>query len=830
VAGQYLLGPMFPPSVVGVFLVFSIAAFLAGRPLLAVLCSSIALVVHPTYLLSAAWLTASYLAILAWQRRYRQALGLALCALALALPIVLYNALVFGPSDAETFARANSILARERFPHHCVPDQWLDETALAQTARVAVALLLVRDGRLLTILATSLLGVFLLTGVQMATDSDALALLFPWRSSVYPVPLALAIVLGRGIALIPACRRAGNATPPHPQPLSPKGERGESLGRSVPPEGGTPTPLTLKAACLVVLAGLASVGVRQMLDAAAALGSHRDAALFAFVHQSKTADAVYLIPTRMERFRLATGACIFVDYKSHPYKDRQVLEWFDRLRQAEAFYAAGAERRVAVLRDLAHRYGVTHAVVGGDDELAGQGFTEVYRDGRYRVFRIDTPQSSGRAACGLGNIHPSRGFGMHESLLPAGPVETGPPATEAIRWRRCFALGAGCYLLTTAVVVVGVLLGQSLLKPGKHRRPERHDAVAAFAAWDGDWYGRIAGDGYDFDPSGRSRVAFLPVYPMLGRLLARLTGLDPLLSLLLISHLSLAAAFGVAAAYLRQRLPDAPEGSTDYVLLSMGLFPPTLFFRMAYTESLFLLLMILVLYGTIRQWPLLVLAPLVGLATGTRVAGLAFLPPFLLHVWRRSPSPRSRLTRLALLTPLSCWGIAAFMVYTWSAFGRPLAFVEAHHWWRQRPAVPLADKLLDLAALEPIWSLLDPAAKLYWGKREDAGLGPFCYGLMDPFFFLVAAAAVLVGAFKRWLSAGEILLGVGLLLIAYVGRGHEMGMTSSARFGAVVFPAYLTMGQLLVRTRPLWATGILGMSAMLLGLYSALFTAWYRVF
>jgi hypothetical protein len=418
---------------------------------------------------------------------------------------------------------------------------------------------------------------------------------------------------------------------------------------------------------------------------------------------------------------------------------------------------------------------------------------------------------------------------MHDSPVPPDPAKTGTPAA-AIPWRRCFALGAGCYLVTTAVVAVGVLLGQTLLKPGQHRRPERHDAAAAFAAWDGDWNRRIASTGYNFNPNGPSRVVVLPVYPMLGGLLARLTGLDPLLALLLIAHLSLAVAFALAAAYLRQRLPEAPEALTDCVLLSLGLFPPTLFFRMAYTESLFVLLMILFLYGMARQWPLLVLALLVGLATGTRVVGLAFLPPFLLHVWRRSPSLRSRLGRLTLCTPLSCWGIVAFMLYTWAAFGRPLAFLEAQQWWRQRPEVPLSDKLLDLAALEPIWSLLDSDAKLYWGRREDAGLGPFSYGLMEPLFFLLVAVAVLVGARKRWLSASEVLLAAGLLLIAYVGRAHEMGMTCSARYAAVVFPAYLTMGQFLVRLRPLWATGILGLSAMLLGLYSALYTAWYRVF
>jgi hypothetical protein len=366
-AGQYLLGPVFQPSVIGVFLVYSIAAFLAGRPWLAILCSSIALVVHPTYVLSAAFLTIAYLAIWVRKRHYRQAFGLAVGALVLASPVVVYNAVVFGPTDADTFAHANHLLAHWRFPHHCLPAEWFTWEAAFQAAFVSVSLFLIRDGRLLALIVISLLGTFVLTGAQIVTRSDALALLFPWRTSTYLVPLALSILLGRVV-----------------------GATTTRLERS--PEWHL---VVLQGGCVLLLVGLVGGGCRQMFDTAEARASHSDTALFAFIRQSRVADHVYLIPPRRERFRLATGACIFVDHKSHPYKDQEVVAWFTRLETAQAFYYGDAARRAEWLRALARQYGVTHAVVENGMRLPEEDCTEIYQDRHYRVVQVRKPNASG---------------------------------------------------------------------------------------------------------------------------------------------------------------------------------------------------------------------------------------------------------------------------------------------------------------------------------------------------------------------------------------------------------------------------------------------------
>ena len=112
-----------------------------------------------------------------------------------------------------------------------------------------------------------------------------------------------------------------------------------------------------------------------------------------YVTAHKSPDDTYLVPTKMEDFRLITGAPIFIDFKSVPYRDTDVLEWFERVRMAGWFYRGRVED---VNCDLLHRfrdeYTVTHVVL--DEDLLGLSCPglgeEMFRDEHYAVFRIDT--------------------------------------------------------------------------------------------------------------------------------------------------------------------------------------------------------------------------------------------------------------------------------------------------------------------------------------------------------------------------------------------------------------------------------------------------------
>ena len=108
-----------------------------------------------------------------------------------------------------------------------------------------------------------------------------------------------------------------------------------------------------------------------------------------FVASTKEKGDIYLIPTKLERFRLQTGAPIFVDLKTHPYKDIEVVEWYNRIQIANRFFTGSRGSRCNVLREISSLYGVTHVVINYEQQLLDCSFLKkTFEDGKYFVYRI----------------------------------------------------------------------------------------------------------------------------------------------------------------------------------------------------------------------------------------------------------------------------------------------------------------------------------------------------------------------------------------------------------------------------------------------------------
>jgi hypothetical protein len=385
VAGQYVLGGMLQPSLFGVMLVVAVCLFARGRPVYAAVCVAAACLAHSTYLLPGALLTLGFLASLLARKQVKVALMTGATALALVLPAVAYVMFHFGPSSPEAFAEARDIIVNLRIPHHSRVDLWLDWVAGAQIAWVIVAIALTHRSPLFLALGVPFALSAALTAVQAATGDTALAMLFPWRVSSVLVPIATTVILSKLVTL------------PWP-PLDSTLARGASL------------------------VGLAALVAGGAWISANGLGYHMDDAdlpVMAFVRGQPTRGHVYLLPVRLpdstkrgslssdfkplpkkkqdtqvipvelQRFRLHAGAAIFVDFKSIPYKDTDVIEWRDRLRQAQAIYADLAEGR-ASMQQLRH-LGITHVVKPTAAKLAAPGLKKVYEDAAYQVYRLPPP-------------------------------------------------------------------------------------------------------------------------------------------------------------------------------------------------------------------------------------------------------------------------------------------------------------------------------------------------------------------------------------------------------------------------------------------------------
>jgi hypothetical protein len=154
--------------------------------------------------------------------------------------------------------------------------------------------------------------------------------------------------------------------------------------------------------------------------------------------------------------------------------------------------------------------------------------------------------------------------------------------------------------------------------------------VAWLALWqrfDANWYTSIAEYNYGSIPGDH---AFPPLYPLLIRLLMPLTG-HAFLAGLLISH--------AALLYALKLLYDAFAELGDKIVAKRAvafilLFPTAFFFFSAYTETLFLVFVLLSLrYTKVGAWHWAGLW--IFCAILTRVQGLALLASMLYGMWRR---------------------------------------------------------------------------------------------------------------------------------------------------------------------------------------------------
>ena len=368
-AGQSVLFQVFEPALFGVLLVVSLALFARSRWLAAAACLAVSATAHPTYLLPGAIIAGAYAAVL-WLRDHRR--GPAVGALALyglgVAPIAAYSLVTFAPASPGLHDQAAAILADQRIPYHADPAVWVNAMDVVRVALVLAAAWVVRRTRLAPVLLGVLAAGVLLTVARVVLDSRDLALLFPWRVTVALVPAATAILLG---ALV---------------------DRGFTAAVD-----GRPRRIRV-ATGLAVVAVATATGLR-MPDLIDALDGHpgRDDPLIAHVSAHKRPHDVLLLPVpdrvaelgQWEDFRLLTGAPIYVDLKTHPLGDREVLEWWRRVQHARRLYAPGFPP-CAELRRLRASAGITAVVVASQAAAPARcpGLVLDHRGPEWSLYRL----------------------------------------------------------------------------------------------------------------------------------------------------------------------------------------------------------------------------------------------------------------------------------------------------------------------------------------------------------------------------------------------------------------------------------------------------------
>lgn len=385
VAEQEIFGhSAFQPSAIGLLLPLALAWAAEGRLVTATALIGAVLLIHFSYILLVAALTAGFVVVAAQRTR---SIGLPArivgTAVAFAVPVLAYVAWRLGPTTADTSRRAATILV-QHIPQEADPAVWLGPKAALQLVLMTAGVALTSGTDLFLPLLLSLIAGVTLTSAQLASHNPQLALLFPWRVSVLLVPVSTALLLRYAIA---RSRQYMNWRAPR--------VRGRLIAASAAAIAlamvASTIRMTLNFAYFYDYGPVVSrvdriVPDRLRGDFARALRPDT-LPLMDFVRAMAAPGDLYVIPPELERFRLRAGAPVLADFKSHPYKDTEVIEWRERLRAAETFYASGGD--CAALADIEARYPVTHIVF--DDRVRPAectGLRLVYSDPVFDLYRI----------------------------------------------------------------------------------------------------------------------------------------------------------------------------------------------------------------------------------------------------------------------------------------------------------------------------------------------------------------------------------------------------------------------------------------------------------
>jgi hypothetical protein len=344
--------------------------------------------------------------------------------------------------------------------------------------------------------------------------------------------------------------------------------------------------------------------------------------------------------------------------------------------------------------------------------------------------------------------------------------------------------------------------------------------VAPAARWDSVWYLDIANDGYG---DGGDRAAFFPLYPLLVKVLGWLCG-SPLIAAI---ALSLAAFVGGMAVLHRLAAIELGGDAARWAVYALALFPGSLWFSAAYSESLFFLVSVgAVLAARLERWWL---AGLLGaLGAATRSAGLLLVVPLALLWWDAHRAGSARWPTLAWvgLVPLGLGAYVAYLAATGAPADAPFSSQDTWNRALRGPWAGVWDGAV--AAWDGVRQVLHgPPPPLYFNKAAGDAVA---IGRHNALLFacLVLAIPPLAGAFRRLpLAHGAYALCALLLPLSYPVTPQPL--MSLPRFEAVLYPLFLWLGWWLARGGAVRRVLVLGVFALGLMGCAALFATWHWV-
>lgn len=365
--------------------------------------------------------------------------------------------------------------------------------------------------------------------------------------------------------------------------------------------------------------------------------------------------------------------------------------------------------------------------------------------------------------------------------LPDTPVPGVPTHKHTKKWlaalKQVFPLYVAIHLAAFIISCLSVLYKQPDFDPGGLPLDR---LWLSWHHWDVGNYISIATHGY----MTAERTVFFPLYPLLERIVTFITFNKPDLAGLAISNV--ADLIWMVVLY-QLVLEEFGQDRAQRAVLYLSVFPSAFFFLAAYTESLFLALVITSFYYARhgRWW----LSGTFGLlACLTHSTGVCLIFPFC-YEYLRQHQFQIRKIRFGILGGLLIpAGIGLYALYCWKTFGDPLSFSHQEIHWERR-------------LMPPWWAMRYSFGII----RHSASLLSFyaLRNLIDLLSSLLILILIILGCVGPWRFKKDywayLCYAIPLYLLFNLTPntgGGSMPLESFSRYMLEMFPAFIVLATL----------------------------------
>ena len=311
--------------------------------------------------------------------------------------------------------------------------------------------------------------------------------------------------------------------------------------------------------------------------------------------------------------------------------------------------------------------------------------------------------------------------------------------------------------------------------------------LAGWGRWDAAHYALVAFEGY-VGPSGEpvQTRGFFPLYPMMTRIFAWIvpgeaTRADVAVAGIIVANLCFLVMVVMLAKVIAIQF-DRETALTATTLMMVS--PFAFFFSAGYSESLFMLCVVVAFWFAYRQqW--IGASVAIALASSTRLLGLALIPCILWIAWKQ----RAQIRDLVIIPVVGALGTLAYVVWTWLKYDDPLAYWNAQStfWgtWQER-----VGNYIDILREQPMDMINSPENFVILMNLGMAVLVlatlPWVWKKVEPGLALFTTIIAVFHFVYTWHSLGRYLLAAIGAYIVWALWLNRPGWSSGVRTAAIM--------------------------------------------